>query len=112
MPNAIYLHVEHCGSAREPAEGGRFVETSFVEEETMEELRQFGEALQRLNERAADLMSRGFKATGTDCRFGFDADGFFNSPETEFDRDGRVGSGLALRLSPNEPKGKTYDGCR
>ena len=112
MPNTIYLHVERYGSAWEPAEGGCFVETSFVEEETMEELHRFGEALQRFNERAADLMSRGFEATGTDYRFGFDADGFFNSPETELDRDGCVGSGLALRLSLNEPKGKTYDGCQ
>ena len=110
MLNTIYLYVEHYGSAWEPAEGGCFVETSFIEEETMEELHQFGEALQRFNGRAADLMSRGFKVTGTDYRFGFDADGFFNSPETEFDRDGCVGSGLALRLSLNEPKGKTYDG--
>ena len=110
MPNTIYLYVEHYGSAWEPAEGGCFVETSFIEEETMEELHRFGEALQRFNERAADLMSRGFKVTGTDYSYGFDADGFFNSPETEFDRDGCVGSGLALRLSLNEPKGKTYDG--
>lgn len=42
MLNTIYLYVEHYGSAWEPAEGGCFVETSFIEEETMEELHQFG----------------------------------------------------------------------
>lgn len=111
MLNAIYLYVEHFNCVWEPAEGGYFVETSFIDTETIQEFNSRDDAMEAFNDRMTGLLHSGYKLSSTDTRFGFDDEtGFFRTPEAEFNRDGSAGSGFALHISLNEPRGREYDG--
>lgn len=106
--NRFWVYLRQYDSVYEPAEGGYYVETSYIEYK--EWYTNKLDALDDYFEQLAQLKNEGWKIEEHGRSVYIDLIGKLQTPWAEIDRNGYIGSGATLGICTEEPQDEPYEG--
>lgn len=107
--NCFWVYLRQYGSAYEPAEGGYYVETSYID--FKERYYDIYSALESYKNHLAEIQNEGWKIEEIHGPLiYFNGNGYLRTPLVYIDRNGGVGDGASLGISTTEPQDEPYEG--